>query len=474
MPRDDDEFENTDIKIGSDVVTVGPKLDSGKEGTVYEIQDSQTEVVKIFEPERRVNKRGKVKEMVRNPPDDPTTAQSDQPALVWPTEAARSVSDEEFLGCSMPRLSIDEFENAQKYARDTLDHDKTIPDFRYLVATDLALKVALVHVNGHAMGDMHHSNILVNDGLVTLIDCDGFHISGKYRDFGGVTVYPRYGPPDTRSETDDVETVQLSDRFGLAVHIFQFLMAGYHPFVAIGSEAARGSTKNAIHGNKFPYGDPQPGRLEPPDRAPDYDWLSAEIKGLFDAAFINGKQNPEYRPTAKDWVNALARASSMDTKGSDPVRPNTPTQSTGTDGSDSSESRQTKWERQRQKRRRQQSKSDSDESRSNSASDTPRDTSTGGPADGGSYSRSSSNWAEEIRNESSSNGDSDSGATSASSGSGPTSISSTSSGSTSNYSSTSSSASGTNSSDTGITETIIAWIIVLGFVGSLVYLLLIL
>ena len=440
MVRDDDEFEMTDVTVGSDIMTLDTELGSGKEGTVYETQRTGDRAVKIFEPKRRDEKKDKITEMVRNPPEDPTDEQLDQPGLIWPVETVSTVSDDAFLGYSMPRLKMSEFQNAQKYARDELSRSNSDADFRYLSAMDLALKVALVHVNGHALGDMHHSNILVNGGIASLIDCDGFHISGKYRDFGGATVYPRYEPPDTRSETDDVATVRLSDRFGLAIHIFQFLMGGYHPFVAVGRDATAGSTKNAILENDFPYSDPDPGRLEPPDRAPGYDWVPAEIKALFKAAFVSGKTSPASRPTAKDWVNALARASSIDTSGSDPVRPDTGTQRERNTDSDGTADREEKWKRQRKNRQKQVSNSGDAQSTSGQASGPSENTSSGEPTEVESYSRGSSTWAEEIRS-----GGSQSGATD---GTGSSSSSSTSTAPSRSNSSTTGGNTGTTSTST--------------------------
>ena len=465
MVRDDDEFEMTDVTVGSDVVTLGAELGSGKEGTVYEIQRTGDRAVKMFEHKRQDAKKGKITETVSNSPEDPTDEQLDQPGLIWPIETVSTVSDAAFLGYSMPRLEMGEFQNAQKYARDVLSHSNSDADFRYLSAMDLALKVALVHVNGHALGDMHHSNILVSGGIASLIDCDGFHISGKYQDFGGATVYPRYEPPDTRSEADDVKTVRLSDQFGLAIHIFQFLMGGYHPFVAVGSDATAGSTKNAILGNDFPYSDPDPGRLEPPDRAPEYDWLPAEIKDLFEAAFVFGKTNPEFRPTAEDWVNALARASSIDTSGSDPVRPTTSTQSEGNASSDNTVDREEKWERQRKTRQKQVSSSRDGRSSSEQDSGSSKSASSGETTEAGSHSRDSSTWAEEIRSGGSQSG-SAGGTASSSSASTSTATSGSSSsaagGSTGTTStSTSSPSSGGNADDgePGLVGTIIGLLI---------------
>lgn len=395
MQLDEDDFEGTNVTVGSRTETIGELLGSGREGFVYEIQGNRTDVVKIFEPDRRSTKHEKVKEMVRNPLDNPIDNKSAPPSFIWPIETVYTPPSDDFLGYSMTRLNTDEFENAQKFAHNSLDHSESATDTRYLTALNLALKMAVIHANGHAMGDMHHSNILVKDGHVSLIDCDGFHISGRYENFGGETVYPRYEPPDTRSQDDDVQTVQMMDNFGLAIHVFQFLMEGYHPFVAVGEKASTGSTKNAIQGNQFPYSDPDPGSLEPPDRAPSFSWLQAEIQDLFNASFVMGKSHPQYRPSAIDWVHALAQVSSLDTSDM-----NLDT-SSSRGGNEKLNNRQDKWERQRKKRRRQyESTSKSKQSDDLSSSDTPDSQSTQSST-GQLYNRDSPNWAEKLRNDTS-------------------------------------------------------------------------
>jgi hypothetical protein len=409
MARDDDEFENSDVKIGSARVTLGSELGTGNEGTVYEISGSSSEVVKIFETERRSEKQRKVKEMVREPPEIPSKLQSGPPALVWPIESVHTVLSDDFLGYSMTRLEMDDFRDAQKYASEALDHSRSTAETRYKAALDLAIKVALVHSNDHAIGDMHHKNILVNDGSVTLIDCDGYHISGKYRDFGGDTVYYRYEPPDTRSSDDDVEAVRLSDRFGLAVHIFQFVMGGQHPFVAVGSQAVAGSTKNAIQGNVFPYHDPDPGRLEPPPHAPDYGILPGELKAPFEAALVSGKSEPEKRPTAMEWVKALAQASPHDTSGIGQV-------GIDDDDDDDDVDRREKWKRQRERRKKRYGSSQGGSATSRSRTGDGNGSSSGSSSGNGGSNRDSTNWAEEIRNKNLSGGNSDSSGTSTSYG----------------------------------------------------------
>ena len=385
MSLSEDKLEGVKVEIGSSTEKVKKRLGSGKEGTVYAIEGSRTDVVKIFETDRRSSKQEKLEEMVRNKPDNPSEG---SPSLIWPQKIVTSEATGAFLGYSMPHINTGQFQNAQEYARNNLKHSQCDADTRYLSALHLAFAVGVIHVNGHAMGDMHHSNIRVSNGNVKLIDCDGFHISGEQRQFGGATVYPRYEPPDARSEGDDVEKVQLSDQFGLAIHIFQFLMEGIHPFVAVGNDAATGSTKNAIKKNRFPYSNPVTGSLEPPDHAPSFEGLPAGIRDLFEASFIAGKAKPQHRPSAVDWVKALAQASSVDTSGME-----LDTVSVNHTGSGSN-SRQIKWQQQREQRRQQYNSGGID-----GAPSEPSTTSspTGSTTENSSYDRGSKNWAQDIR-----------------------------------------------------------------------------
>lgn len=427
MDRDDDKFENIDVKIRSKE-TLGSEIGSGKEGTVYEIQDTRKEVAKIIQSERRSDKHDKLKEMIRHPPDTKNLSEAfnqNHPPLAWPIDTIHSVDNDDFLGYSMPRLEMCEYQNIFKYARN-FDTDA---NFRYRVAMDFAVKIALVHANGHAIGDMNHSNILVRDGVVTLIDCDSFHVSCEYQDFGSNMIYSRYAPPDGRSETDHVEEVQLSDQFGLAIHIFQLLMEGLHPFVAVGSHATTGSTKNAIHGNRFPHAHPDAGQLKPPDRAPDYSQLPAEIKSRFSAAFISGKMNPKDRPTAREWVNALAQATDM-TWAAERCKHSLNIPQSGNSGTSGASTgnngiHRKKWEKQREQRRR-RSSSGSEQAPS-TASPTSGGSSPERTADGQSYNRDRPNYQQfrESSSDGGSTGTSSTTTSSTSSSSGATSNSTT-------------------------------------------------
>jgi len=289
---------------------VGEQIGTGGEGTVYHLQDTPSEVVKIFEREKCDEKADKVRAMIARPPIDPTYKHRNRRSIIWPTAVIEDPRTGEFLGYQMPYKDLDKQENAQRYARENLLWDDSEPEVRYKTALNLAIVVNAIHQQGHAMGDMNHQNILIEKGgYVSLIDCDAFHIKGPEQIYSGEVFFSRYTPPEGRGNT--LTEVRRSDRFGLGIHIFQLLMEGFHPFQAKGSGATGGSFDDMIDGNEFPYENPEPGELEPHSRAPDYQSLPKGIREQFGKCFVSGKAQPITRPTPQTWISTLREASGL-------------------------------------------------------------------------------------------------------------------------------------------------------------------
>jgi DNA-binding helix-hairpin-helix protein with protein kinase domain len=279
---------------------LGEELGGGYEGMVFRVKRAD-QAVKIYHEDQRGDREQKLWAMIANPPVDPTPHQT----IVWPTDLVESVDSGHFLGYVMTYLDLDGYENALQYAYNRLAWSQCDWNDRCKVALNLARAVALTHVQGHALGDMNHQNILVKGGKITLIDCDAFDVQGPQRYFSGSTEHPRYAPPGGRGNTQ--EAVQHADRFGLGVHIFQLLMRGFHPFQTRGTEATPGNIKQKITNDRFPYLQPEPGRLEPNARAPAYDRLPSQVRSLFEACFVDGKERPAKRPTPETWDETLGK-----------------------------------------------------------------------------------------------------------------------------------------------------------------------
>ncbi|QLH83764.1 hypothetical protein [Halosimplex pelagicum] len=299
------------VVVGSETRTVGPKIGSGAEGTVYRLEGPKESVVKVFNPDCRAEKADKVRAMVQpeNRPRDRTYEQEGVRSIIWPQEVVEDNSGR-FLGYKMPEKDLDEALDALSYAMFELTWDDSTQEDRLMVAYNLAFQVYEIHEQEHAIGDYNHENIFINEGFVTLIDCDAFHINTETTTYDDDTYFPRYSPPEKRP--DSLEEVKDADRFCLGVHIFQLLMEGSHPFLAQGSDAATGSLQDMIQGNAFPYETSADG-LEPHDgMQTKYDQLPREIRKHFTKCFDTGAKDLGWgRPSPKEWARVLGKAAGI-------------------------------------------------------------------------------------------------------------------------------------------------------------------
>lgn len=295
--------EGDDVRVGASAATIGPEIDTGSEGTVYHIQGNSDSVLKIFTKQTRNEKGDKVRAMVKNAPIDPTFEEQGVRSIIWPQEIAEDPSTGAFLGYSMPHKDLEQTKSALEYTITELKWNDSAPQERYRVAHNLALVTKTIYDQGHAIGDFNHDRILVDEGgFVTLIDCDAFHITDNETTYANYTYHPRYTPPEGLGSNMQAD-VKEADRFGLGVHIFQFLMEGYHPFIAGGSDAVTGDFEDLIRENQFPYGADNP-NIRPHEAAPNYDQLPEDIKQLFTECFHPATEFRR-RPTPDEWIKTL-------------------------------------------------------------------------------------------------------------------------------------------------------------------------
>lgn len=296
------------LTAGDSRIEVSELIGSGAQGAVYALSGDADRVVKIFNRERRGNKRAKIRAMIEN---DPSHGR-----IVWPQAIVEHGTNDEFLGYTMSRIDLDSAANAFEYSMTEMDWDSSDSEQRSSVCQNLAVMVNAIHREGHAIGDFNHDNILIDEQQqVSLIDCDGFHITDGSATYPDDTYYPRYAPPEGRGG-GELSNVREADRFSLGVHIFQMLMEGFHPYHAQGTNAVDGSMEDKLKGNKFPYVDYA--GFDPIDRAPsiaEYERLPEEVQDLFRRCFtesgknqsegvVLGHTSPD-RPEPEEWIGAL-------------------------------------------------------------------------------------------------------------------------------------------------------------------------
>ena len=295
---------------------LGRRLGGGGEGEVHLVAGRTDRAVKVFHPRRLTSElTRKLAVMQRRRPADPNWATRRHRSFAWVDELV--FGDAQARACTgyaMPAVETDRFLQAHAYY-DTADRVQRFGGeftWRHLLASafNLATAVAALHAEGHRVGDVRETNVLVApNALVTLVDCDSFEVHGD-----GGEIFPtrvgtvEYMPPELLNGGPAKAPDRLAaDRFGLAVLIFRFLMLGAHPYQARGAAVdAAPSTEAKIRLGRFAFGSERHD-LKPPDFAPRWEALPPALRDLFRRAFVTGHRSPEARPAAEEWALALDR-----------------------------------------------------------------------------------------------------------------------------------------------------------------------
>jgi len=182
-------------------------------------------------------------------------------------------------------------------------------DFRFLthVGANIARAFAVVHEQGHVLGDVNHGNLLVGpDATVMLIDCDSFQIGQGAQVYCCDVGVPLFTAPELHGRPfRGLVRAANHDRFGLAVLLFHLLYMGRHPFAGRFRGPGDMPIERAVAEYRFAYGPDRAanGMERPPGTIP-LETLGASIGQLFIRAFGRGGSTST-RPDAKTWVEVL-------------------------------------------------------------------------------------------------------------------------------------------------------------------------
>ena len=291
-----------------------PSIASGGEGEIYSINGKPNIVAKIYKPSKiSAEKEHKLVKMIGYRP-----AQKMLDQIAWPQDVLYD-SNGQFAGFVMPKMSVNEDLNVIYEYGASAKYPDISWENRILIAENLCAVLHSIHNWGHVCGDLNPKNISVdpNTGYVIFLDTDSYHIQD------GVNIYrcdvgiPEYLPTEVQMKMrggNTLATVKLptfsqdTDNFALAIHIFQLLMNGVHPFACTiipsqSSVTAPQPADNIIRG-EFPFMQNIPGIKIPP-YAPEITILPKSIQSLFERVFIDGHSSPGKRPRPEDWHTAL-------------------------------------------------------------------------------------------------------------------------------------------------------------------------
>lgn len=299
-------------------IDVDRKLAVGGEGEVFAVSSPQGFVFKKYLPvafsrDRALGRR--LNTMVRYPPPEWREPRTGHVTLAWPHDVV--LQDGRFVGFLMPAVDMTA---TVELHRVTNPSDRRSASgatswahgftWQYLIraAANLAQAVHALHDSDVVIGDFNERNVrITRDARVTLLDCDSMQVVDRV---SGERLFCRVGRPEfTPPEllnADWSKTVRhpSSDLFALAIHIYQLLLEGEHPFRGIWKGVGDKPSVPELARQGL-WAHRTGGPLEPRPSAIPIGLLPASITSMFRVAFEDGAANPTARPTADDWHRAL-------------------------------------------------------------------------------------------------------------------------------------------------------------------------
>ena len=287
-------------------IRLGQELGRGGEGVVFAVERQKEQVAKVYSSPPGDRKAQKLVAMAD------AANRSLLNIAAWPVDLLID-SKRAVRGFIMPRV-VARRDIHELYSPKSRSEAFPEADFRFLVhvAANVARAFAVVHEQGHILGDVNHGNLLVGtDGTVRLIDCDSFQIGNCLNVYTCDVGVPLFTAPELqgRAFRGLVRTAN-HDRFGLAVLLFHLLYMGRHPFAGRYSGFGDMPIEKAIGEHRFAYGpDGAVNGMKPPPGTVPLETMGSAIAQLFIQAFGRDGSNG-VRPDAKRWVEALEKLKS--------------------------------------------------------------------------------------------------------------------------------------------------------------------
>ncbi len=290
---------------------------TGGEGELYRIispQSLSNYCVKIcYQQYQNSQKEDKLKYMVSHKPQSLTDGSNFR--ICWATDIVYRQDD--FVGFIMP-LAFDNgiqlYELCTLKVRKNIDpiwHQKfdrsqynTLPN-RLKLCVNIAIAIHNIHSSkNYVLVDMKPQNMLVTaDGKVSIVDLDSCQIAENGNViYQGHVATPEYAPPERDRLNPTSNFIPENwDRFSLAI-IFYELLFGLHPFVATSTGIYENITTidESIQKGLFVFGSKSQ-YLQLPNLHNNFKILPQKLKDFFINALDKGHNNPNIRPSAKEW-----------------------------------------------------------------------------------------------------------------------------------------------------------------------------
>jgi len=290
-----------------------PLTTKGGEGIIFDIIGQPGLVAKIYKSGKAsIDKERKLIRMVNFPPDKSVLSQ-----VAWPLDVLYNTG--QFVGFVMPKMDINEDLNVIYEYGPSAKYPDIQWETKITIAENLCFVLRYIHDSKYVCGDLNPKNISVDlrTGFVTFLDTDSYHITDGKNTYRCDVGMPEYLPVEIQKKMrggSNLATAALptfsadTDNFALAIHIFQLLMNGVHPFacavIPSQSSVTAPQPSDNIEGGKFPFMQKISG-IRIPVFAPKITILPKDIQDLFKRAFIDGHKSHSDRPKPDEWYTAL-------------------------------------------------------------------------------------------------------------------------------------------------------------------------
>jgi hypothetical protein len=304
--------------VSGGTVLAGRKLATGGQGEIFAVASPTGFVLKRYlrqalDSDPALARRLRV--MADRRPAEWRETGSGHMNLAWPSEVV--LADGRFAGFLMP--AVDTLQTVELHRITNPTDRRTATgaaawtkgfDWRYLVRTaaNLAHTTHVLHAAGVVIGDFNESNIRAwREARVTLLDCDSMQIrdpvSGEW--FFCRVGRPEFTPPElVRADWASTVRHPSSDLFALAIHLYQLLLEGEHPFRGVWRGDGEKPPVSVLAGRGI-WAHQNGGPLVPRPAAISAGLLPPAIVAMFRQAFEDGAVDPGARPTAAQWHAAL-------------------------------------------------------------------------------------------------------------------------------------------------------------------------
>lgn len=289
-----------------------PPIGSGGEGDIHRVVGEAGTVAKVYHTRMGAThaSRAKLTRMLSQPPRHLTVSVKDvvRPVFSWPTHIIDDAHGN-VAGFLMQEVPASESFALTRYLSHRLrtslsDNDRSLTT-RVRICCNLAAVVADLHRQGHFVIDLKPDNIRVykDTGVVCLLDNDGFSVAGAdgHARHPASAITEDYKAREIVSGQLAIEDIldDRTDRYALAVLLFQVLNNGQHPYQ--GKPLMRTDQWNisfCVANGLYPYGS-KPHPEVAPSPASLHDCLLLGTLSMFERALAGP---PALRPTAAQWA----------------------------------------------------------------------------------------------------------------------------------------------------------------------------